>query len=399
MTSIRQSADAVEVEITDMASGRTECVRSQYAVACDGASSPTREALGITLESFDYDAAWMVVDVIVSDDRLASLPEVNRQYCEPTRPCTYVVCPGNHRRWEFMILEGETREQITTESYLWHLLARWLKPGEARIWRAAPYRFHALVADRWRSGRVFLAGDAAHQTPPFIGQGMCQGIRDAGNLEWKLAAAVRSQASPELLDTYFAERHPNVVATTSIAMERGKTICDRDVDRATTRDAELLKDGTPGTLIRQDLIPPLIGGLIYAADARAGTTFPQPIVITEDGVRRLLDDTFDGRFHLVLSPSVDDAVAIELAQAWSAYGFKTAMIFATPTAERRHRLNGIHCYVETGSLLETYFSGAGAVGAIVRPDHYVYASFADRSEGHARIDALVRTAKLPRVMP
>ena len=167
-----------------------------------------------------YDQAWVVVDLLVDPAQLWRLPANNVQYCQPQRPSTFITCPGNHRRFEFMILDGEPAEGAVSEARLWSLLSRWLVPGQARIWRAAAYRFHALIAREWRRGRTLLAGDSAHQTPPFLGQGMCQGLRDAGNLAWKIAQVVNEQAPDSLLDSYTEERRPHVFETTLLTLTR-----------------------------------------------------------------------------------------------------------------------------------------------------------------------------------
>ncbi|MBN8492968.1 MAG: FAD-dependent monooxygenase, partial [Burkholderiales bacterium] len=146
------------------AHGQHRACEARWVVGCDGASSTVRRLSGLKLRSHDYDEPWIVVDLKVGDAALSRLPDTNVQYCEPERPCTYIVCPGNHRRWEFMLMPDEPREGALDPARLWTLLQRWLQPGEAELWRAAAYRFHALVADDWRAGRVLLAGDAAHQT-------------------------------------------------------------------------------------------------------------------------------------------------------------------------------------------------------------------------------------------
>jgi 3-(3-hydroxy-phenyl)propionate hydroxylase len=115
------------------------------------------------------------------------------QYCEPARPCTYVIGPGNHRRWEISLLPGEDPAWMATEAGAWSVLQRWIGPEDATLWRQASYRFHALVAREWRRGRVFIAGDAAHQQPPFLGQGMCQGVRDVVNLTGSCAPCWRAR--------------------------------------------------------------------------------------------------------------------------------------------------------------------------------------------------------------
>jgi 3-(3-hydroxy-phenyl)propionate hydroxylase len=143
----------------------------------------------------------LVVERTVNDDVLERLPQTQVQYCEPARSSSFVIGPGNHRRWELMLLPGDSLSEDFPEDELWPLLARWIKPGDGTLRRAAAYRFHGLVAQRWRDGRILLAGDSAHMTPPFMAQGMVQGVRDAQNLAWKLRLVIAGDAPPALLDT------------------------------------------------------------------------------------------------------------------------------------------------------------------------------------------------------
>ncbi len=191
-----------------------------WVVACDGARSDTREALGIRFRDLLYHQTWQVLDVVLREVSTPPLPAVIQQVCDPERLATFVPSHGAYRRWEFQL---DHDEQLDA----WAALARWgVHEGNATLVRNARYRFHALVAERWRAGpegRVFLAGDAAHMMPPFMGQGMCSGIRDAVNLAWKLAE-VRDGASPRLLDTYEAERRPHAEAVAELSIEAGRTL-------------------------------------------------------------------------------------------------------------------------------------------------------------------------------
>jgi len=365
--------DGVALEVRD-ATGKLCTHAASYVVGCDGASSPLRRQLGIELDSLDYDVPWIVVDLRVKEAFLDRLPATNVQYCEPRRPCTYVVCPGNHRRWEFMMLEDEPREGALSEARLWSLLARWLEPGQARIWRAAAYRFHALIAQDWRRGRIFLAGDSAHQTPPFLGQGMCQGLRDAGNLAWKLGMAVRGEAGDRLLDSYVEERRPHVVATTRLAKELGVLVSERDPSRARARDARLLAKGggTAPTFIRQDMIPGLAAGLIATDSPLAGQVFPQPRVLAEDGVECLLDDLAEPCFRLVMDRACDSPVLRAKAKA---LGVRVIVL-------------GEGGVLERDGLVRNWLAGASLRGALVRPDHYVFGSFANAEQAALLLDML-----------
>jgi 3-(3-hydroxy-phenyl)propionate hydroxylase len=260
-----QKKDVVELQLRD----RT--VTAKYVVGCDGASSTVRSALGIEYEDLELDQSWLVVDLLVSPRGLEKLPKVSVQYCEPQRPSTYLIGVGAHRRWELMLNENE-------EPDAWQLLARWITPDDAQLWRAAAYRFHALVAREWRRGRVFLAGDAAHQQPPFTGQGMCQGIRDAANLSWKLHYVLAGKAKERLLETYEAERRAHAKRLIAVVKDIGAVICERNVEKARARDRFHLAEagGEVVTVPRQHLIPPLEGGFLSSRSHPAnGTLFPK----------------------------------------------------------------------------------------------------------------------------
>jgi 3-(3-hydroxy-phenyl)propionate hydroxylase len=260
-----QKKDLVELQLRDRQ------LSAKYVVGCDGAASTVRQALGIEYEDLEFDQPWLVVDLFVNEKGLKRLPQVSVQYCEPARPCTYLVGVGSHRRWELMLNPGE-------EPDAWELLARWITPDDAQLWRAASYRFHALVAREWRRGRVFLAGDAAHQQPPFTGQGMCQGIRDAANLSWKLHHVLAGKAKERLLDTYELERRAHAKRLISTVKDIGAVICERNPEKARARDRFLLAEagGQVATVPRQHLIPPLERGFLSSRSHPAnGTLFPK----------------------------------------------------------------------------------------------------------------------------
>ena len=217
----------VEVHLGDDAPPLDELRRSaRFVVACDGATSPVRTQLGIELVDLGFDERWLVVDVMLRDPAAApALPTIIQQVCDRERLVTFVPSHGAHRRWEFRLADDEQVPNV------WRLLAPWgITEDNARLVRAAGYRFHALAAQRWRDGDTFLAGDAAHQMPPFMGQGMCSGIRDAANLAWKLAEVVHDGADPALLDTYETERRPHVEAVTALSIQAGQLLARLAVD-------------------------------------------------------------------------------------------------------------------------------------------------------------------------
>ena len=276
-----QKKDLVELQLRDRK------LTAKYVVGCDGAASTVRQALGIEYEDLEFDQPWLVVDLFVNEKGLKRLPQVSVQYCEPARPCTYLVGVGSHRRWELMLNPGE-------EPDAWDLLARWITPDDAQLWRAASYRFHALVAREWRRGRVFLAGDAAHQQPPFTGQGMCQGIRDAANLSWKLHHVLAGKAKERLLDTYEIERRAHAKRLISTVKDIGAVICERNPEKARARDRFLLAEagGKVATVPRQHLIPPLERGFLSSQPHPAnGALFPKD---AGTGLRTVLADGSEG---------------------------------------------------------------------------------------------------------
>ncbi|MDI1363952.1 MAG: bifunctional 3-(3-hydroxy-phenyl)propionate/3-hydroxycinnamic acid hydroxylase, partial [bacterium] len=227
---VTECTDAVEAQVAGPDGPFT--VRARYLVGCDGAWSPVREAIGSRLDDLQFDEPWLVIDAIPRSG--SNLPTVNLQICDPARPTTCVLMgPGRHR-WEFMLLPGETTEQVLEEAFVTDLLGSW--NVDVEIERKAVYRFHGLVAETWRAGRVLIAGDAAHQTPPFAGQGMCAGIRDAANLAWKLAAVLHGDAADVLLDSYQVEREPNARAYIRLAIEMGRVVCTLDPQLALARN-------------------------------------------------------------------------------------------------------------------------------------------------------------------
>jgi 3-(3-hydroxy-phenyl)propionate hydroxylase len=229
--------DCVEVHLGQPAPGIHDLLGdARFVVGCDGASSSVRAEIGATLRDLGFDQEWLVVDLDVEPDVASQLPDIIQQVCDVNRPATFVPSHGTHRRWEFRLQPYERPDA-------WKLLEPWgLSPTNARLLRATPYRFHALVADRWRGGpdgRVFIAGDAAHQMPPFMGQGMCSGIRDAAGLAWRFSDVIRHATDGKLLDDYQRERLAHVEAVTELSIEAGQLIDSLATDLAADRTPAL----------------------------------------------------------------------------------------------------------------------------------------------------------------
>ncbi len=250
---------------------------------------------------------------------------------------------------------------LATPEGTWRLLAPWITPEQGTLWRQASYRFHALVADQWRAGRVFVAGDAAHQQPPFLGQGMCQGVRDAVNLCWRLCAVLQHGAADTLLDSYGAERKQHVIDLTTRIKGIGKLITERDVTKARERDAHLLAEcgGLVKPMPRQDVQPALSKGLLSStAHALRGTIFPQALLNRANGEQVRMDDVLGAGWRVVLSADAD----VSFAEACQHHHLPSLQVAQIGSSE----LN------EAEGVLAKWFDKAQAKAAIVRPDHYVY---------------------------
>lgn len=321
-------------------------VRARYLVGCDGGRSLVREAIGGGLSDYGFDESWLVVDVKVLPG--ARVPDINLQICDPARPTTCVLCGRGRHRWEFMLLPGETPDDVLKEGFVESLLASW-DTGPIEVERRAVYRFHGLVANRWRAGRVLLAGDAAHQTPPFAGQGMCSGLRDAANLAWKLESVLNGSVHDALLDSYQCEREPHVRTLIELAIGMGRVVCTLDKAVAAARDKDLLARQASGAAPLPPMqAKPFSAGCILAGTPRAGSLFPQPTC--GRGPRRLrLDDALqDGAWLITRREAGIPATGL------AAYHLDEPM------------------FAPFRSALTKWLDDCGAQAVLVRPDRYVF---------------------------
>ncbi len=310
---------------------------ADFVVGCDGASSPTRTAIGSVLDDLGYDERWLVVDVDLHDPADPALPAIIQQVCDPRRLATFVPSHGTHRRWEFHLADGEQPDP-------WELLRPWgVTTPVATLLRSAAYRFHALIARAWRGGpqgRVFLAGDAAHQMPPFMGQGMCSGIRDAANLAWKLAEVIdlRGDGDDEvaasedaLLDSYMAERAEHTRQVIDLSIEAGRLLGQVASDIAAGRTPQLPAPSAPDSRLWSRLPSLGLGG-----EYPIGHLMPQPDV--------------DGR-------RLDDLLDEHAPRGWAWVAADES--FAAPDAR---------------PVIVSSAAAMGCVAVLVRPDRYVAAA-------------------------
>jgi 3-(3-hydroxy-phenyl)propionate hydroxylase len=309
------------VRVHARVAGQPQTFTGQVVLGCDGANSTIRQLAGITMDDLGFTERWLVVD-IKAETGLDTWDGVE-QICDPARAATFMHVTGDRYRWEFRLRDGEDEAGLITPAALGALLRPWTGRGDLdglQIIRSASYTFRARLASRFRAGRIFLLGDAAHLTPPFIGQGLAAGLRDADNLAWKLAHVLTGRAGPDLLDTYDSERRPHARALvkkavrvgwamtggqdraaavrriTLAAAVRSDRICQAMGATATPR----LKTAAPQPSPRRFLpsgIPPAL---------RPGGLIPNPLVSAGDGPPARLDTILAGR-PAVLTARLPDA--------------------------------------------------------------------------------------------
>jgi 3-(3-hydroxy-phenyl)propionate hydroxylase len=382
-----QDDHGVALRIRDRAREAERIIEGRWLVACDGANSFVRKQLDIAVEDLGFDEWWMVVDVLV--EQPVELPPHSVQYCWPARPSTFVPGPGNLRRWEIKLLPGEDPEAFGRHDNLVKQIGRFVDTSRVKIWRSAVYRFHALLAEHWRERRIFLMGDACHQTPPFLGQGMCAGIRDASNLAWKLAMVIQHGAPEPLLDTYEEERKPHVRKLVATAKEFGLIIGELDEAAARVRDERLrgqLERGEAET-IRQRFVPNLTAGVIDRdPQARAaGSLFVQPTVRhrAASGDSVLLDDVLQSRFLIATSSAQAQAwLTAQSVALWRQLEGERIVIVAPEQSGDRVDSDDpdVQIFIGTDSLFADWMAQHGCSAVVVRPDRYVFGVATDAAQ-------------------
>jgi 3-(3-hydroxy-phenyl)propionate hydroxylase len=381
-TAVTQDEAGLALDLVRRASGETRRVTSQYLVAADGANSFVRRHAGIPWTDLGFQADWLVVDYRPHDpDAEIDIP-VAAQLCDPNRPVSMFRRIGHkHCRWEFMLLPGETRDEIERPERIWELLSRWVKPEDGTLVRHAVYTFRSGLAERWREGRVLLVGDAAHLMPPFLGQGMGSGFRDAINLAWKLDLVLAGRAAESLLDTYEAERKPHVRAIIEQAVELGKVVCMGDPAQAAARDAALLAGDVPPP----PPFPTLTEGVLHrgedgALGYLAGELGPQGRVAWRGGRGRFDDVVGRGWFILTDDPALATRAGADQDGSLARLGARVVR-FAPPGAAD-------DAVGDSDGAYRRYFDGHGLVGLVVRPDFHVFGAARTPEELEALLAAL-----------
>jgi len=348
LLSITEHADHTELYCTHKTTNESIQFKASFVVGCDGANSLVRKTICDEVTDFGFRERWLVVDLILKKDR-PDLGDHSIQFCDIQRPMTYCRSPGMRRRWEISVLKNETDAEISSESKIWELLSRWISPEDAQLERKSVYTFGSVIARQWHSGRLLIAGDAAHLTPPFMGQGMCAGVRDASNLAWKLTTVIKDNICSALLKSYQQERSPHIQYYIETAIRLGELINSMDRKRA----LQMAKDQVDGKATIQSEQPKL-GSSMYLHDLKNSCAHP----VGQSFAQTQLDS---GMARL------DDLI-----------GYKHALI----TRERlQHSLSDSFVALSTKDYpaLVSDLDKLGVNAVWVRPDRYI-AAVADSAE-------------------
>lgn len=374
---VEQAPEGVQLRVSGDA-GTSYFVRARYVLGCDGGKSSLREACGIELAGSTVEQPWLVIDT----RRSAQAVPKARIVADAVRPMVYIPLPERYERWEVRLLRGETPEHFTTEQRVRELLAPWMGAEPYEIVRHRVYIHHYRLAERFREGRVFLLGDAAHLVPPFGAQGLSSGIRDAMNLSWKLALVVKGMLRPDVLDSYEAERRTQM-RETMLGVRMMSLVVSPN------RWSAPLRDGFFGLL---GSIPP-VRKLLHEVDGRfptrfreglflrggaAGDMMIQPRVRTWEGGEVLLDELLGTGFAVVgMNREPTELMSDSSRRFWSGLGARFIRVVPGTDAVREHHgaKGGSLVAADVSGALTKWFAAGDGDMVIVRPDRYVAAFF------------------------
>lgn len=378
LVGIEQHDDHVALEFAATENpGHRARINARYAIGADGARSTTRSLLDIGETDLGFSYDWLVLDVLPHEKRVWKPYVV--QHCNPSRPTTLVGSGPTRRRWEFMRMPGETIEELNTAEMAWKLLEPWnITPDNATLERHTVYTFRGAWADRWKEGRVLLAGDAAHLMPPFLGQGLCAGMRDAMALAWRLATVVGGHASEALLESYGPERSGHVQEIIRQSVEMGRLICMLDPAEVEARDARMkaaIKD--PALALKPPPEPRLgDGGAYLARDPNAGYLSVQGRV-RHAGREGLFDDVVGKGWQLLVRKPASSPGLNATAQA-NIRELGAIVADFGPGGDT----------VDLDGNYAKWFDRLGTEAVLVRPDFYVFGT-----SSIAEVDSLVEAAQ------
>lgn len=391
VVAINEHPDQAVVSYTDP-QGENHSLHAQYVVAADGGRSPVRERLGIEMLGSTYEQDWIVIDTLNDPDGA----NYSRFYCSNKRPHVSIPAPNGGRRYEFMLLPGESHAEVLEADFVASILKPFREITEADLVRKTIYTFHARMAKRWRDGRILLAGDAAHLTPPFAGQGMNAGLRDAANVSWKLACVINGGASQRILDSYGDERRDPAWAMIQLAVVMGDIVMPIDTQQLAFRQ-QLLTALAPFPAVQDYLLqmrfkprPRFSTGLFlnlgqgeFEGDL-VGEMIPQPNVET-NGQTQKLDAALGQGFALIAQDQAgaqaladlpgDHFMGLPLGKVFLPYRSTSTTLPAARVDDARVKLLRTH----RDQIL------------LVRPDRYCAAVFApeDLVQGMAQFSTML----------
>ena len=379
VTELAQAAGEVRVGYTR--DGAAHTVTARFVIGCDGGGSFTREHLGIAQFDYGFSEPWMVCDFALKGP--VDLP-MARQLGDPAAPTSIISIGLRHHRFSFMLDSAGDFATQSEPGRVWRRVAGYLTPGDADLIRVATYTFRSLVAERWRDGHVLLAGDAAHQMPPFLGQGMCSGIRDARNLAFKLDLVLRGAAADAVLDTYQTEREPHVRTVIETGVRLGRQHTLRDPAAAAERDRVMRQARDAGTAPVKVTLPDLGPGLLSARHRLGAGQLSAHGVVTVGGQQQRLDEVTGGGWCLLATgPAIRALSASGLARPLRAAGVRLVELAPDDgPAAGDERLGAglpgdVLLVADTGQVYARWFAELGAAAVAVRPDFYVYGAVAD----------------------
>ena len=390
----RQGPDVVHL-VLRRADGSSIEISTSYLIACDGGRSFIREKLGIKLSGSTFRERWLILDLEETRDHTRD----TKVFCDPARPCLSLPGPDRTRRFEFMLHEGEIEPEVTSTEFTRKLLS-WHGEENTPLRRSRVYTFHARMADRWREGRIFLVGDASHLSPPFAGQGMNSGIRDAHNLAWKLAAVIQGRLGPRLLETYEQERRKHAWEMILLALRMGKVMMPRSFSSAFALQAafRLLSVVPPARAYFAEMKykpkPRFNAGFLVRGNKQGtgsliGRLLPQPEVRAADRIA-LLDEFLGNNFALVSLPQTHASLFDKLpAELWPSLDLQRVAI--RPAVDSNPAPEGVTIVVDASGDFFRSMKNLPPGFALIRPDRYVAAYLQAESlgEGMRKVDGLI----------
>lgn len=375
------SQDCECVRLTLQSRQEQRSLRVRYLLACDGGRSFVRRSLGIEMIGWTYSQDWLVLDTIDDPDQ----SPVSRFFCDPARPAVSIASPRGGRRYEFMLLDGETAEQALAPEFIAKLLAPFRPYDERVISRKVVYTFHARIAERLQQQRVLLLGDAAHLSPPFAGQGMNAGLRDAHNVAWKLGAVLKGYANPKILQTYASERREPIWAMIQLAVAMGEFVMPRGAKQLALKNS--LMEALERFPEAKDYLlhmkfkprPRYKAGVFLDLDQQVfevslvGEMIPQPWVVDAAGKERRLDDVLGSGFALVAQDDAgEDCIAGLQQTIWEQLKPNRVRLYPCKQSFKSGSIHRVAMKDEkTGRPLRTHRDQV----LLIRPDRYALGAF------------------------